>query len=147
MSSMRTVHVLLVEDNEGDIFLVSEAFEESQLNYKITVARDGNEAIELMGQLGEHEDAVYPDFILLDINLPKKSGHEVLAELKGSDTFKRIPIIIFTTSSSETDILDAYKNHANSYITKPDSADQLFEVLKNVENFWIKTSKLPKFSS
>lgn len=144
---MRTVHVLLVEDNEGDIFLVSEAFEESPLNYKITVARDGNEAIELMGKMSGENDSAYPDFILLDINLPKKSGHEVLVELKGSNEFKRIPIIIFTTSSSETDILNAYKNHANSYITKPDSANKLFEVLKNVENFWIKTSTLSTVSS
>lgn len=143
---MRTVHVLLVEDNEGDIFLVSEAFEESSLNYKVTIARDGNEAIELMNNMN-NDSSVYPDFILLDINLPKKSGHEVLEELKSSDDFKTIPIIIFTTSSSETDILNAYKNHASSYITKPDSANQLFDVLKNVENFWVKTSRLPTYKN
>ena len=143
----KSVHVLLVEDNEGDIFLVSEAFDESQLDYQITVARDGKEATDMLVELNENNASGLPDFILLDINLPKKSGHEVLAELKGSSLFKTIPIIIFTTSSSESDVISAYKNHANSYITKPDSANQLFEVLKNVENFWVNTAKLPAQSN
>lgn len=138
-----TFHILLVEDNEGDILLTREALEESSLNCKLDNVKDGQSAIDFIYNKNEFKSHKLPDLILLDINLPYKNGHEVLASLKNDGRTRQIPVIMFTTSSSEEDILKSYQLHANSYVTKPLGAEQFEEVFKNIENFWMQTSKLP----
>jgi CheY-like chemotaxis protein len=140
---MKSIHVLLVEDNEGDIFLTKEALEEGKLVNKISVARDGKEAIDFLEKSGRFESVETPDLILLDVNLPKKNGHEVLQYIKSSDAHKHIPVIMLTTSSSSKDIHASYVNHANCYITKPVEVDEFFKVVLQIENFWINIVKLP----
>ena len=140
---MKPIHILLVEDNEGDVFLVTEALEEGKIINKISVTRDGKEAIDFLTKKGKYENEQLPDLILLDINLPKKNGHEVLEYIKGKDELKQIPVIMLTTSSSEKDILLSNKNHANSFITKPVDVDHFLKVIYNIENFWINIVKLP----
>ncbi|MEX0813401.1 MAG: response regulator [Chitinophagales bacterium] len=140
---MKSVHILLVEDNEGDIFLTTEAFGESKFKYKISIARNGKEAIDFVFQKGNFKKALTPDLILLDINLPVKNGLEVLHVLKNDASVKQIPIIILTTSSSKNDINLSYKENANCYITKPVDADDLEKVVNSIEDFWMKTARLP----
>ena len=140
---MKPIHILLVEDNEGDIFLVTEAFEEGKVVNKISVARDGKEAIDFLDKKGKYENEEVPDLVLLDVNLPKKNGHEVLEYIKESELLKQIPVIMLTTSSSEKDILLSYKNHANCFITKPVDVDNFLKVIYSIENFWINIVKLP----
>lgn len=140
---MKPIHILLVEDNEGDVFLVTEALEEGKIINKISVTRDGKEAIDFLTKKGKYENEQLPDLILLDINLPKKNGHEVLEYIKEKDELKQIPVIMLTTSSSEKDILLSNKNHANSFITKPVDVDHFLKVIYNIENFWINIVKLP----
>ena len=140
---MKSIHILLVEDNEGDIFLVTEALEEGKIVNKISVARDGREAIDFLDKKGKYENEELPDLILLDVNLPKKNGHEVLEYIKEKDALKQIPVIMLTTSSSEKDILMSYKNHANCYITKPVDVDNFLKVIYSIENFWINIVTLP----
>ncbi len=140
---MTPIHILLVEDNEGDIFLVTEALEERKIVNKISIARDGSEAMDFLNKKGKYKDELFPDLILLDINLPKKNGHEVLEYIKGNDLLKTIPVIMLTTSSSESDISRSYKNHANCFITKPVDVDNFIKVIYNIENFWINIVKLP----
>ncbi|HEY8398786.1 MAG TPA: response regulator [Flavihumibacter sp.] len=140
---MKSIHVLLVEDNEGDIFLTKEALEEGKLVNKISVARDGKEAIDFLEKSGRFESVETPDLILLDVNLPKKNGHEVLQYIKSSDAHKHIPVIMLTTSSSSKDIHASYVNHANCYVTKPVEVDEFFKVVLQIENFWINIVKLP----
>ena len=140
---MKPIHILLVEDNEGDVFLVTEALEEGKIINKISVTRDGKEAMDFLDKKGKYENEQLPDLILLDINLPKKNGHEVLEYIKGKDELKQIPVIMLTTSSSEKDILLSNKNHANSFITKPVDVDHFLKVIYNIENFWINIVKLP----
>ena len=134
---MNPIHILLVEDNEGDIFLVTEALEEGKIVNKISVARDGKEAIDFLDKNGKYANEELPDLILLDVNLPKKNGHEVLEYIKEQDNLKQIPVIMLTTSSSEKDILLSYKNHANCFITKPVDVDNFLKVIYSIENFWI----------
>ena len=140
---MKPIHILLVEDNEGDIFLVTEALEEGKIVNKISIARDGKEAIDFLEKKGKYELEELPDLVLLDVNLPKKNGHEVLEYIKEKEAFKQIPVIMLTTSSSEKDILLAYKNHANCFITKPVDVDNFLKVIYNIENFWVNIVKLP----
>lgn len=140
---MKPIHILLVEDNEGDVFLVTEALEEGKIINKISVTRDGKEAIDFLTKKGKYENEQLPDLILLDINLPKKNGHEVLEYIKEKVELKQIPVIMLTTSSSEKDILLSNKNHANSFITKPVDVDHFLKVIYNIENFWINIVKLP----
>ena len=140
---MKPIHILLVEDNEGDIFLVTEALEERKIVNKISVARDGKEALDFLDKKGKYENEVLPDLILLDVNLPKKNGHEVLEYIKEKETLKQIPVIMLTTSSSEKDILLSYKNHANCFITKPVDVENFLKVISSIENFWINIVKLP----
>ncbi len=140
---MKSIHILLVEDNEGDIFLLTEAFEEGKVVNKISVARDGKEAIDFLDKKGKYENEEMPDLVLLDVNLPKKNGHEVLEYIKESESLKQIPVIMLTTSSSEKDILLSYKNHANCFITKPVDVDNFLKVIYSIENFWINIVKLP----
>lgn len=138
---MTPVNILLVEDNEGDILLTTEALEESKILNKLTVIKDGKAAIDFFQ--GLNSPAAYPDIVLLDINLPKVNGHEVLSFIKTSEALKSIPVIVLTTSSSERDVLLAYSNHANSYITKPINAADFIAAIIKFEDFWINIVTMP----
>lgn len=140
---MKSIHILLVEDNEGDILLTTEALQEGRIVNKISVARDGKQAVDFLSKTGEYKNAQVPDFILLDINLPKKNGHEVLQFIKTNDKIKHIPVIMLTTSSAEADISLSYNHHANCYITKPVEVGDFMEAVMKVEDFWINIVKLP----
>ena len=138
---MKPIDILLIEDNDGDIMLTMEAFEEWKSANKITVAKDGQEAIDFFNNDNKH--TIIPDLILLDINLPKVNGHEVLKFIKGEEKLKHIPVIMLTTSSSAADINLAYNNQANCYITKPNELDAFLKVISAIEVFWISIVKLP----
>lgn len=139
---MKEVHILLVEDNEGDIVLTLEAFEESKILNKFSVVRNGKEAIDFLFRRPPFQDAKEPDIVLLDINLPLKSGIEVLQEVKSDDRVKHIPVIMLTTSSSEKDISLSYKHHANCYITKPVEVSKFLEAVNAIEHFWLQIVSL-----
>jgi len=139
---MNQVQVLLVEDNAGDILLIKEAFEDVKVN-EIKVLRDGEKAINYLDQNEEFRDSVLPDLIILDINLPRKSGHEVLKFIKYNEKLKAIPVIMLTTSSSDNDIAKSYENYVNCYITKPVEGDEFLKAITTIENFWINLVKLP----
>lgn len=140
---MQAVHILLVEDNEGDILLTREALEDTKLDIKLSVVKDGKEALDFLNKAGKHINADSPDLLLLDVNLPKKNGHEVLTSIKGNDAFKHIPVIMLTTSSSQKDIDQSYNNYANCYITKPVEVNDFLKVVATIENFWLSIVKLP----
>jgi two-component system, chemotaxis family, response regulator Rcp1 len=140
---MKDIHILLVEDNEGDIILTQEALTDAKIKNKVSVARDGEEAINNLNKAANDGGTELPDLILLDINLPKIDGKEVLQYIKGNPAFKKIPVVMLTTSSSELDIVDAYNHHANCFITKPVDLNKFFEVVKMIEDFWITIVKLP----
>lgn len=135
--------ILLVEDNEGDIMLTSEALEDSNLNHDLMVARNGKEALDMVNQ-GLEDLGDLPDLILLDINLPFKNGHEVLKTIKSDENVKHIPIVILTTSSSSQDIKEAYRNHASSYICKPSELDGLTKAINVFKEYWGNTVVLPR---
>lgn len=141
---MNPIHILLIEDNEGDILLTMEALKEGKFHNTVSVTRDGDEAIMFLNREGKFGNEALPDLILLDINLPKVDGKEVLQYIKTHPDLKRIPVIILTTSSSEKDILDSYNGHANCYIVKPVSFDSFLEVVRSIEDFWISVVHLPK---
>jgi two-component system, chemotaxis family, response regulator Rcp1 len=140
---MKDIHILLVEDNEGDIILTQEALTDAKIKNKVSVARDGEEAITNLNKAADEGGTGLPDLILLDINLPKVDGKEVLQYIKGNHALKKIPVVMLTTSSSELDIVDAYNHHANCFITKPVDLNKFFEVVKMIEDFWITIVKLP----
>lgn len=140
---MKPIHILLVEDNEGDILLITEAFEEAKLANQISVVRNGEQAIDFVEKRGNYQNVELPDLIVLDINLPRKNGHEVLKYVKEKDYLKQIPIIMLTTSSSESDILKSYENHANCFITKPVDVEDFFNAVTGIENFWVSLVQLP----
>jgi two-component system, chemotaxis family, response regulator Rcp1 len=140
---MQEIHILLVDDNEGDILLTREALEEAKIINRISIAYDGMEAIQFLQNNRPYGDGA-PDLILLDINLPKMNGTEVLSIIKNDPKLKRIPVIMLTTSSSEKDILTSYDNHANCYITKPVDLERFMDVVRTIEDFWISIVKLPK---
>ncbi len=139
---MKKVKILLVEDNEGDILLTKEAFEEARIINDLSVAKNGKEALDYIFRRGRYTDAEKPDLILLDINLPVKSGHEVLAEIKNHPDTKRIPVVMLTTSDSKKDIEKAYGNYANCYISKPVEIENFMEAMQKVEDFWFQLVKL-----
>lgn len=141
---LNPVKILLIEDNEGDILLIEDAFEDSKLKLELSVIKDGELAMEFFIKEEKKPTINCPDLILLDVNLPKKNGHELLKFLKGTHHLKHIPVIMLTTSSSEKDIKESYENHANCYITKPIEADDFLKVVSTIENFWICIVKLPK---
>jgi CheY-like chemotaxis protein len=140
---MDPIHILLVEDNEGDIVLTTEALEEGKVANSLSVVKDGWEAIQYLEKNDGYEDAEEPNLVLLDINLPKVNGHEVLKHIKTSDSLKHIPVIMLTTSSDQNDINKSYQNHSNCYITKPVEVNKFIEVISTIENFWISIVQLP----
>ncbi len=139
----KTLQVLLVEDNEGDVRLVKEAFNESKIDKVFSVAKDGEEALNYLYRRGKYADSVRPDIILLDINLPKKNGFEVLESIKKDDDLKRIPVIMLSSSSSEDHISKSYDLSANCYVTKPVDFDEYTQTVKTIEDFWFQMAKLP----
>lgn len=139
----RAVEILLVEDNLGDVRLTQEAFKDSKVLNNIHYVTDGVEAIKYLKAEGEYKDAARPDIILLDLNLPKKDGRQVLDEIKQDNNLKRIPVVVLTVSKDDADILKSYNLHANCYITKPISLDKFLAVVKAVEDFWLAIVKLP----
>jgi CheY-like chemotaxis protein len=140
---MEPIHILLVEDNEGDILLTTEALENAKLFTKLSVVKDGKQAMDFLTNADGYSHATQPDMILLDINLPKRNGHEVLKFIKENEVLKHIPVIMLTTSSSPSDINQAYENHVNCFITKPIEAHSFLDVIATIENFWISIVKLP----
>jgi two-component system, chemotaxis family, response regulator Rcp1 len=140
----RAIEILLVEDNPGDVRLTLELFKDCKLQNKIHVAKDGVEAIAFLRRMGAYSDAVRPDLIFLDLNLPKKNGREVLAEIKEDSDLRRIPVVVLTGSQAEEDILRSYNLHANCYISKPVDLDQFVSVIKSIQEFWFSIVKLPK---
>jgi CheY-like chemotaxis protein len=141
--SYPTVDILLVEDNPGDVRLTIEAFKEGKVSNHLQIARDGVEAVEMLRQQGERAGAQRPDLILLDLNLPRMDGRELLAEIKRDPVLRRIPVVVLTTSDAERDIASMYDLHANCYITKPVDMDQFIEIVKRIEGFWLTVAKLP----
>ena len=138
-----TVDILLVEDNPGDVRLTKEALKDAKVLNEIYVARDGVEAMEFLNKQGSFAEAPTPDLILLDLNLPRKDGREVLAEIKEDPMLKRIPVVILTTSKAEEDIIKTYNLHANAYITKPVDINRFVEIMHALEEFWFTIVKLP----
>lgn len=143
---IKRVEILLVEDNEGDVGLIEEVFLDAKIRNNLHVAEDGEEAMLFLCNEGDFSDVPRPDMILLDLNLPKKDGREVLKEIKMDDNFKSIPVVVLTTSKAEEDIFKSYDLHANSYITKPVDFDQFIKVIKSIEDFWLDVVKLPSKS-
>ena len=138
------VEILLVEDNPGDVRLTQEVLKDGKVRNNMSVVMDGVDAISFLQQTGEYAGAPRPDIILLDLNLPKKDGREVLAEIKADPDLKNIPIVVLTTSSAEQDIFRSYDLHANCYITKPVDLDQFIRVIRSIEDFWLTIVKLPR---
>ena len=142
----KPVEILLVEDNPGDVRLTQEVFKEGRLSNHMHVVGDGVEALSFLRRQGKYAGAVRPDIVLLDLNLPKKDGREVLSEIKKDEDLKRIPVVVLTTSSAEQDILRAYDLHANCYISKPVDLDEFIKVVRTIEDFWLQIVRLPQDS-
>ena len=140
---IKSINVLIVEDSKADVRLTKEALYDSKLKINLDVVYDGVEALEFLKNKGKYKDAIRPDLILLDLNLPKKDGREVLKEIKGDKDLRRIPTIILTISQDEMDIIKTYDLGANCFITKPVSLDQFIIVVKSIEDFWFTVVKLP----
>ena len=138
------IEILLVEDNPGDVRLTQEVLNDGKVRNNMSVVKDGVDAISFLYQTGEYAGAPRPDVILLDLNLPKKDGREVLAEIKADSDLKHIPVVVLTTSSAEQDIFGSYDLHANCYITKPVDLDQFIRVIRSIEDFWLTIVKLPR---
>lgn len=137
------VDILLVEDNPGDVRLTDEALKESKIAVNMSVASDGIMALAMLHREGEYANRPLPDLILLDLNMPRMDGREVLRQIKADDALKHIPVVILTTSEAEKDIVQAYDLHANCYITKPVELNEFIEIVKSIEGFWLTVVKLP----
>ncbi|NER99954.1 MAG: response regulator [Symploca sp. SIO1B1] len=135
--------IFLVEDNQADIRLIQEALKNSSIPHQVVTVRNGMDAMAYLRQEGEYVNALRPDLILLDLNLPRKDGREVLAEIKADPKLKRIPVVVLTTSRNEDDIFQSYDLHVNCYITKSRNLSQLFQIVKGIEEFWLETVTLP----
>ncbi len=142
-ASAKTAEILLIEDNLGDIRLIKEAFKEGKIINRVSVVEDGEAAMAFLRREGPYAGVVRPDLILLDLNLPKKDGREVLAEIKADEDLKRIPVVILSTSRAEEDILRTYNLHANCYVTKPVDLEQFLTVVRSIEDYWLAIVKLP----
>jgi CheY-like chemotaxis protein len=143
-ASGKRIEILLVEDNAGDVRLTMEALKDGQVLNHLSVAQDGEEALAFLHKEGPYANAPCPDLILLDLNLPKKDGREVLLEIKNDEPLKHIPVVVLTTSNADKDILRTYELHANCYITKPVDFEQFTKVVKSIEDFWLTIVKLPQ---
>ncbi len=141
--NFHAINILLVEDNPGDIRLTKEVLKEGKIKNNLSVVMDGEEALLYLRKMDKFANVVIPDIILLDLNLPKKDGREVLAEIKSDPELMMIPVIVLTTSSAEQDVLNMYAHHANCYITKPVDFSQFINVIRSIENFWLTIVKLP----
>jgi CheY-like chemotaxis protein len=140
---VRPIEVLLVEDDEGDVLMTREALTEGKVINRLNVVNDGVEAVEYLRRSGPYEGATRPDLILLDLNLPKKDGRQVLEEVKNDDSLRRIPVIVLTTSAADEDILRSYDLHANAYVTKPVDFDRFVDVIRQIDDFFISVVRLP----
>ena len=141
--SERPIEILLVEDNPADVRLTIEALKEGKVRNKLAVANDGVEALQFLRREGDKKDAPRPDLILLDLNIPKKDGRQVLAEIKKDESLRRIPVVVLTTSKAEEDIIRTYDLHANCYISKPVDLDQFIRVVRSIDDFWLSVVRLP----
>ncbi|MFC0546165.1 response regulator [Kutzneria chonburiensis] len=141
---MDVVDVLLVEDDPGDVLMTREAFEHHKLRNKLHVVADGVAALSFLRREGEHADAPRPGLVLLDLNLPRKDGREVLAEIKSDESLRSIPVVVLTTSEAEEDILRSYDLHANAYVTKPVDFDRFIDVIRQIDDFFVTVVKLPR---
>jgi CheY-like chemotaxis protein len=139
----RAAEILLVEDNPADVRLTMEAMRESNMPSRLTVVSDGEQALDYLQRRGRYQAATRPDLVLLDLNLPKKDGREVLQEIKALEGLRRIPVVVLTTSKAEEDIYRTYDLHANCYITKPMDLDRFIEVVQQIEGFWLRVVSLP----
>jgi chemotaxis family two-component system response regulator Rcp1 len=146
-SDAAAIEVLMVEDSPGDIRLTREAFKDAKVHINLHVASDGAKAMAFLKHEGEYSNVPRPDLVLLDLNLPKKDGREVLEEIKADPTLKTIPVVVLTTSSSEADILRSYQLHANCYITKPVGLEGFLTVVKSIDSFWLSVVRLPREGS
>lgn len=146
MPNAEPIEILLVEDNPGDARLAMEAFKDGAVafSHRLHHVKDGVEALDFLRRRGEYADAVRPDIVLLDLNLPRKDGREVLAEIKEDESLRLIPVLVLTTSRAERDILETYSLHANGYVTKPIDLDEFTEVVSSIQDFWFTTAKLPQ---
>jgi CheY-like chemotaxis protein len=140
----KPLDILLVEDNPADVRLTQEAFTEGKILNNLMVVKDGVEALDFLRRRGKYAGAVRPDLILLDLNLPRKDGREVLAEIKADPSLMRIPVVVLTTSRAETDVVKSYNLHANCYVVKPVDLEQFVEVIKAIDNFWLTAVTLPR---
>ena len=143
MENFKIIEILLIEDNPGDARLTQEALNDGKVKNNLHIVYDGVEATDFLFKRNKYKDAPRPDLIILDLNLPKKNGHEVLAEIKVDETLKSIPVVILTTSKAEEDILKSYKLHANCFLTKPIDLIEFFEMIQSIEGFWLTLVKLP----
>ncbi|MBB4661615.1 response regulator [Conexibacter arvalis] len=141
---MEPIDVLLVEDDPGDTLMIREAFEDNKVRNTLSCVTDGVEAMRFLHREGEYADAPRPDLILLDLNLPRKDGREVLGEIKGDPSLATIPVVVLTTSQAEEDVLRSYALHANAYVTKPVDFDRFIEVVRQIDEFFVTVVKLPK---
>ena len=142
--AVKEIEILMVEDSPGDVRLAIEALKDAKIHNHLSVVSDGEEALAFLRKQGQYANAPRPDLILLDLNLPKKDGREVLKEIKQAENLKRIPVVILTISTAERDILRAYDLHANCYISKPVDFEQFTDVVKSIEDFWFTVVKLPR---
>ena len=139
----RVVEILLVEDNPGDARLAKEALRESSIKNNLYMVDDGEKALDFLYKRGNFKSAPHPDLVLLDLNLPRISGHQILAIIKAEDTLRKIPVVVLTMSSSQKDIEESYNLNANCYVTKPLDLNEFIEVFERIQNFWLRTVKLP----
>ena len=137
------IDVLLVEDDPGDVLLIEEAFADNKVRNRLHTVSDGVEALQFLRREGPYADAPQPDLVLLDLNLPRKDGREVLAEVKADETLQQIPVVVLTTSKAEEDVLRSYKLHANAYVTKPVDFDRFIDVVRQIDEFFVSVVKLP----
>jgi CheY-like chemotaxis protein len=141
---LEPIDVLLVEDDRGDTLMIREAFTDNKVHNTLSCVTDGVQAMQFLRREGEYQDAPRPDLILLDLNLPRKDGREVLAEIKGDEQLRTIPVVVLTTSQAEEDVLRSYQLHANAYVTKPVDFDRFIEVVRQIDDFFVTVVKLPK---
>lgn len=144
MSTSTAIEILLVEDNPGDVRLTKEALKDARVRNNLHVAKDGVEAMSFLRREGPYATAPKPDLVLLDLNLPRRNGREVLADIKGDASLQRIPVVILTTSQAEQDILESYRLRANAYVTKPVDLEQFLKVVSSIEEFWLEIVKLAR---